>query len=375
MKWCKTSESLTRINAAVELSKSMLPIAANSAKFDQQPFFLGCANGIVDLTTGNLLPGKPDQLISLSTNIVYDLQAECPRWLSFIDEIFSSDNDLINFIHLAVGYSLTADTREQCFFILHGRGANGKSTFLDILHELLGEYADITPSSTFIASRFDGSKIPSDIAALCKKRFVIASEIKERAYLNEERLKSLTGDEPIKARFLHKDYFKFTPTFKIWLAVNHKPNISDTSDGFWRRMRLIPFERQFPPDARDDNLKEKLRKELPGILNWSIEGCLAWQKEGLKPPHKVLQASLDYRNESDILRQFISDMCIEGDGYKVGASQLFDAYKNWADKNNELQLSQTKFGTKMSEAGFKKQPIGAKRRQHYIGIGLIDDLG
>lgn len=371
--WCKKSESNPRINAAIDLAKSMLPIATNSEKFDQQSFLLGCANGVVDLKTGNLLPGKPDQLLSLSTNVLYDLKANCPRWIQFVDEIFSSDAEMINFFQLAVGYSLTADTREQCFFILHGRGANGKSTCLDILHELLGEYADVTPSATFVSSRYDSARIPSDIAALYKKRFVIASEIKEKAYLNEERLKSLTGDEPIKARFMHKDYFKFTPTFKIWFAVNHKPNITDLTEGFWRRVRLIPFERQFPPELRDDALKEKLRAELPGILNWAIAGCLAWQKEGLKPPQKIIQASAEYRRESDVLRNFISECCIESEENRVSASQLFEAYKNWAETNNEPQPSQTKFGIKMTEAGYTKQKCGTNRRWHYIGIGLVED--
>lgn len=371
--WCKSSQANYRIESLTKLAQAMYPIAVHSESFDNDPLLLACANGTVDLRTGNLYPSNPKDLISMSTNIHYDPTANAPRWASFLNEIFNDDQDIINFIQLAVGYSLTGHITEQCFFILYGKGSNGKSTFLSLIHRLLGDYAEVVPSATFVANPLDAAKIPNDIAALFKKRFALASEMKERASLNEERLKSLTGDEPIRARFLHKEWFTFVPTFKIWLAVNHKPNILDMSEGFWRRVRLIPFERQFPKHERDLSLKEALIAELSGILNWALEGCLAWQKLGLPIPEKVMQASNDYREESDVLQQFFNDCCILSADARVSSSQLYKCYVEWAEQNKEFKVSHKKFSSIMVERGFERKQHGKNRCQHFFGIGLIDE--
>ena len=179
-------------------------------------------------------------------------------------------------------------------------GENGKTVFLTVFRIILGAYCANTPFSTFELSRYDGSKISNDVAALAGKRLVTASEVKENAQLNEGRMKAMTGEDEITARFLHREYFTFNPAFKVWLSVNHKPRVTDTTYSFWRRIRVIPFERKFTGAERDNNLVAKLREERAGILNWAIQGCLKWQEDGLEPPEQVTSATDEYRNEMDI---------------------------------------------------------------------------
>ena len=311
-------------------------------------------------------------MISLSTKIWYDPQARAPRWEQFLSEIFIGDGKLIDYIGRCIGYSLTGLTNEQVIFLLYGIGANGKSVILNIIRALMGDYGANTSFQTFLASKYDGSKIPNDVAALVSKRLVTASEIKESGRLNEERIKSMTGGDPITARFLHQNWFTYVPTYKVWLSVNHKPKVSDTTYSFWRRIRLIPFEAIFVKDKDDKKLTEKLVNELPGILNWAVAGCLRWQKVGLEPPEKVVNATQQYQSEMNIIRQFLDENTISKEGASVAFSLLFENYCKWCEETNEKPMSSNMFGRKMTELGFKKDRIGAERQLCYIGIGLID---
>ena len=266
-KWALYSEGKARIDAAIKLAAILKPISTTIDQFNKYPMLLGCENGVIDLESGKLLKGRPEDMISMSTKISYDPEAESPRWQQFLLEIFLEDEKLIDYIGRCVGISLTGLTKEQVIFLLYGIGANGKSVFLNILRALLGDYAANTSFQTFLSSQYDSSKIPNDVAALVSKRLVTALELKENARINEERIKSMTGGDPINARFLHREWFTYTPEYKIWLAVNHKPKVSDTTYSFWRRIRLIPFNAIFENEKDDKKLKEKLLNELPGILN------------------------------------------------------------------------------------------------------------
>jgi len=363
-------ESVSRVNTCLNAAKHRSPIVALSADFDRDNYVLGCNNGVLDLRSGQLLNSAERVRVSMTTSVNFDPHAACPRWEQFLNEIFDNDTDLINFITLAAGYSLSGDISEECLFILYGRGANGKSTFLKVLSTILGDYADTTPFSTFISSPHDASRIPNDIAGLNRKRMVIASEIKERSPLNEERIKTLTGGDTLRARYLFREYFSFRPTAKFWLGVNHKPKISDTSDGLWRRIRLVPFNEQFTGDRRDNRLDEKLLAEAPGILNWLVSGCLAWQKHGLEVPDKVNVVTTEYRRESNVIEQFLEDMTVKGPDYKVKATDIFTAWKKWAEARNEHPGSQTRFGCKLSDLGFDKVKNGV---YYYKGIGLKEE--
>ena len=364
------SENRQRLEAMLMAARSEPPIADAGNQWNADPWLLGVANGVVDLRTGALRPGETGDRITYHSAIAFDPDAVCPRWERFLDEIFEGDQALVGFIERAVGYSLAGDTREQCLFTCHGSGSNGKSTFLKVLRDLAGDYGANTPFSTFeLHSR---SAIPNDLAALAGRRLVTASETAEGTRLNEARLKALTGGDGITARFLHGEFFSFVPVAKFWLAVNHKPRVSDDSHGFWRRVRLIPFLRRFTEDG-DQDLPTKLEAELPGILAWAVRGALAWQAEGLRPPAAVTLATATYRDESDPLADFLATCTVEGPAYAVAAAVAFRAYGTWADDQGmgtRERLTSTAFGTRLAERYEKRR---TKTGRVYVGIGLLSD--
>lgn len=371
-RWALRSESRQSINSMIELAQFQKPISALTNDFDKDDFLLGCQNGVINLKTGKLLQGRPEMMISKSANVSFNSSAKCDRWLKFLNEIFANDSEMVEAAQRYVGYSLTGNTNEQVMFILYGSGSNGKSTFLDVILKVMGDYGANTPFTTFESTQFDGSKIPNDIAKLSGKRFVWSSEIKDRAKINEGRIKALTGGDPITARFLHKEYFTFTAGFKIWFSVNHKPVVNDNSFAFWRRIRLIPFEMKFEGENKDENLKDKLFSEIPGILKWAIAGCLNWQKFGLPFPEKIESATKEYQAESDTISQFLDDCTIRIEGQSVEAGILYESYKNWANKNNEHALTANRFGRKMSEFGLQKGKDGETRRFMYLNLAILD---
>jgi putative DNA primase/helicase len=329
------------------LARALKPIADAGDRWDEDPWLLGVPNGVVDLRTGTLRAGRRDDRITMQTRVAYDPGAACPRWERFLSEVFDPHPELVDFVHRAVGYSLTGITTEQALFLGYGSGSNGKGTFANRLQRLLGDYAFNMPFAT-IEFR-DRAAIPNDVAALVAKRFVIAAELNDGTRLNEGRVKALTGCDPITARFLHSEFFTFEPVAKFWLNVNHKPIVKDDSLGFWRRVRLIPFTNTFP--VNDDVTKE-LDAEEAGILAWAIRGCLAWQQRGLDAPNVVVNATRDYRDESDDLAAFLNEVCEYEPLAEVGAAELFEHYKRWADRaglSERERLTATKFGRKISE--------------------------
>ena len=371
--WAIVSEDRRRIKAALEMAASMKPLAVMRSDFDQDPFQLCCANGVVHLTTGEFRPGKPSDMISMTTGLHYNPDAGCPLWEKTVAEVFDYNAELIHFFQLAIGYSITGSTKEQKVFFNVGRGENGKGVLMNTLFALLGDYAANTPFSTFLATSRDGDRIPNDIAALCGKRLVMASEVKEFSTLNEASIKSLSGGDPVSARFMRGEWFTFQPKFKIWLSVNHWPKIRDNSNGMWRRIRVLEFERTFSGENRDNDLPEKLKEEYPGILNWAIQGSLRWQREWLKEPVKVIEATDAYRTEMDVVSQFLADCVIKDDGLQVASCALFEAYLKWCDQNNEFKMTHTMFGRKLNELGFEKKRLAfnGDKKVGYVGMGLL----
>ncbi len=362
------SENRQRLEAMLLAARSEPPIADAGDAWDRNPWPLGVANGVVDLRTGQLRPGRAEDRVTLHVDIAFDPDATCPRWERFLDEVFCNDDDLINYIWRAIGYSLTGDIREQCLFLCHGTGSNGKSVFLTVLRAMAGAYAADTPFTTFELQR--GGNIPNDVAALVGRRIVTASETAENRRLNEARLKALTGGDAVTARFLHGEFFTFDPVAKFWLAVNHKPFVTDDSYGFWRRVRLIPFARRFTPLDADEELVEKLLAELPGILTWAVRGAVIWRDYGMGSPQVVRTATDTYQAESDPLGDFLEACCVLGEPYSVQASQLYRAYEEWArgeGLGDRERLTATMFGKRMSTR-FTKKP--RKEGKVYLGIGL-----
>jgi len=366
-KFAIASENRQRLEAMLLAARTEPPIADAGDRWDHDAWTLGAANGVVDVATGVLRPGRADDRITQHTDVPFDPGATCPRWERFLDEVFSGDADLIDYVWRAIGYSLTGDVSEQCVFTCWGAGSNGKSVFLSTLRAALGRYAANTPFSTFeLHAR---ASIPNDIAALVGKRLVTASETNEGARLNEARLKALTGGDPATARFMHGEWFTFQPVAKFWLAVNHKPRVTDDSHGFWRRVRLIPFLRRFERDA-DPAVTDQLKSELPGILAWAVRGAVIWHEEGLRVPAAVTSATEDYRAESDPISEFLATRCVERSHLELGTTAGFKAYRAWAEEMGlgpRETLSHRAFGSRMSA---RFQPKHRNTGNAYLGVGL-----
>lgn len=365
----KRSESESKRQAMINSARSEPGVAILPADLDRDPWLLNVVNGSIDLRTGEIREHRRGDLITKIAPVKYDREAQCPAWWGFLEKIMNGNGPTMEFLQKAVGYALTGDTREQCLFFLYGLGANGKSTVLEVIQALLGDYATQTTSDTFLIKRHS-SPISNDVADLRGARFVTAVEIESGRRMAEVLIKQMTGGDKLKARFLYSEHFEFKPEFKIFLAANHKPVIRGTDHAIWRRIRLIPFTVQIPEREQVKELPGKLKAELPGILNWAIEGCLSWQFEGLTPPQTVQDATQNYRQEMDTLAEFLAERCIIAPGASVPAADLYKAYTAWAEENGEKKLlSQRDFGLNLTERGFEgKRGTGGRTVRHGIGL-------
>lgn len=331
----------------IKESEHLLPI--KSEVFDSDMHLFNVQNGYLDLKAGTLKDHDKDKFFTKISNVEYTNKADCPLWIEFLNTIFDGDNELINYIQRAVGYSLSGSTEEQMMFILHGNGRNGKSVFLDIVTDLFGSYStNIQPQAIMVKQSQGGAANP-DIAKLSGARLITTTEPNEGERFDEGLIKQMTGGDRITARFLYEDEFEFTPQFKIWMATNHKPFIRGTDDGIWRRMAIVPFAVQIPENKVDRKLAHKLRREINAILHWAVEGYLMWQKDGLQEPQIIKNQRQDYRAEMDVVEGFIEECCdLKGNASTKGAV-IFQAYKDWAFTNNQYMMSSTKFGRELSK--------------------------
>lgn len=346
-RWAQASESAAKIGAMLALAESEPEIEARVEQFDAASMLLNCPNATVDLSSGKARPHNPGDMITRVAGVEYLAGAACPLWLAFLDRIFDGNKNLIGFIRRAVGYSLTGDTGEQALFLCYGTGANGKSTLLETVRYVLGDYSQAAEFSTFLARHFESGGPRNDIARLAGVRFAAAIEADESARLNESLIKQLTGGDTVAARYLHREYFEFKPQFKIWLAANHLPKVQGTDNAIWRRIKQIPFEVTIPAKERDPKLPAKLRAEGPGILAWAVAGALEWQRAGLGEPAEVTKATEAYRAEMDTLAGFLAERVNVGEG-KVSAAALHKAYLDYSGESLDARA----FKARMVERGF-----------------------
>lgn len=363
MKSSRSNKSKKAMLNEIEHHLPILPI-----QMDRYKMALNTPSGIINLKNGDVKAHNPEYYFTKITSVDCAEAADCPRWLAFLDDIFAGDKDLIRYIQKAVGYSLTGSTAEQCAFFLYGTGRNGKSTFIDVIRDVFGDYAANIQPETIMVKSSQSNAINSDIARLKGARLVTSVEPNEGVRLNEGLLKQLTGDDTVTARKLYSEEFEFKPEFKLWMATNHKPIIRGTDTGIWRRIHMIPFNVQIPEDKVDKNLTHKLKAEMTAIFKWCIDGCLMWQREGLQMPAAVLKSVREYRREMDVISAFIEDKCtLEG---TVQASMLYAAYASWADSNNEYCMSNTKFSTELAKR-FEK--IKGRNYKYFSGISLSSE--
>jgi putative DNA primase/helicase len=345
----KRAHKRHNISNALELAKGDL--RAEPKEFDQDPWLLNCVNGVLDLKTGELCPHSPELRLTKLCPVAYDPNAQAPTWEQFLREIFLDDDELIRYVQRACGYSISGDVREDKLFICWGTGANGKSTFLQTLRRVLGDYAGAIAPAAIVHKGKDSH--PTAVADLYGLRFAIAVETGEDQQLAEAQVKALTGRDSIKARFMHKDYFEFEPRAKIWLATNHRPLIRDTSPAIWRRIALIPFRAFFPPELQDKTLGEKLWEERDGILAWLVRGCLAWQQQGLGECDVVAEATESYRSEMDVLNDWLQERCVPDPKAITPFKDLYDDYCAWCGETDQEPLGKRAFANRLTEKGFE----------------------
>ena len=374
-KWAQKSESSGATRSMLSLAQSEPGVPIRPEKLDAEPWLLNVANGTLDLRTGELRPHRRGDYLTKASPVAYDSAAGCPQWLRFLDRIFAGDAELVEFVRRSIGYTLTGLTREQCLFLCHGPGRNGKSVFLRIVSALLGEdYAQQAPSETLLTR--DQRSASNDIARLRGARLVTAVETPEGRRLDENLAKQLTGGDKITARFLHREFFEFTPVLKLWIATNHRPEIRGTDLAIWRRIRLIPFGVIIPEDEVDEDLGDKLEAEIPGVLAWAVAGCLAWQADGLRAPTAVVTATQAYRAEMDQIGRFIDERCATGPASTSTAAVLFDHYRTWAADSGEHAVTARKFRDQLVERSYdyvKRGTDSASRTGNlWRGIALLD---
>jgi putative DNA primase/helicase len=362
------SESHRSIHAMVTLAKSDRTVARHPDDFDNDQWLCAVKNGTLDLRTGQLRSHDQKDMITKLAPVVYDPAAQCPNWLAFLDMIMLGRQSLVDFLKRALGSSLTGITSDKAMFILYGPGGdNGKSTMVEVIEMLLGNYARRTPVETFLKKR-EGS-IPNDIARLRGARFVWAAENDRGVRLAESLIKEMTGGDRMAARFLHGEFFEFMPTFKIWFATNHKPTIRGDA-AIWRRLKLVPFDYTIPKDRQKKRheVMAMFQSELPGILNWAIGGCLEWQRDGLGVPDEVINATREYESEQDTFSMFLEEKCVRVANARVLSLALYREYKTWAEEHGETAASHKTFASLMSERGFAKSKT--MKGALYSGLGL-----
>jgi len=337
-------------------------------KLDIDPYLLNCRNGTVNLLTGELKTHNPDDYITKMADVEYDINAKCPRWEAFIEEIFDKDYELIGFIRRISGYSITGDVSEQAIPICYGGGQNGKSTYITAMSTLLGDYAVTMPPGLLTVKKHDAH--PTEFADLFKARFASTTEVKTDAKWDEERMKMLSGGDMIKCRKMREDFWEFPPSHKMWISVNHKPTTVDNTYSFWRRIKMIPFTVTILPEKQDKNLSVVLKSEMSGILNWLIRGCLEWKENGLGSAKAVDTATDSYRNPQNDIDGFITACCVKDVTKQVQAGELYGRYSKWCDEQKVRPLGQVAFGKRMKALGWETTKISVN---FYMGLRLRVD--
>jgi putative DNA primase/helicase len=367
----RRANSRSGLDAIVELAKSEPDITIALQRFDSDPMLLGVANGVVDLRTGKLQHTRRGDYILKRSPVVFDRNAKCPVFRKFLEEIFMGDNDLLAYVQRILGYLLTGSTIEQCFFLFFGEGSNGKTTLLKPIQTLLGDYSrSSTPETFLVKPGLSGAN--NDIARLAGARLVVTVEVEEGKRFSESIIKLLTGGDRVPARFLFCESFEFVPQFKLIVCANSKPIIRGQNTGIWRRVRVVPFRRTFAPDERDGELASKLESELPGILNFALQGALNWQEKGLAEPSVIIRAVEGYRSEMDLLGAWINEECITREKLKGRAREMFTNFTKWAKENSGGEISVRTFGLKMEERGFPRK--SDKSGNYYDGIDLKENV-
>jgi P4 family phage/plasmid primase-like protien len=367
VEWARKLEKSATVAAMLKLAEVEPGIPILPEEMDRDSFLLNVMNGTVDLRTGQIHPHDRADNITKLAPVYFDPEATCPTFLAFLERVLP-DPDVRAFLQRMTGYAMTGDTSEQCLCFMCGGGANGKSTFLGVIQHMLGDYAR-QAAPELLVSR-GGDRHPTELADLFGARLVTSIEVDEGKRLAETLTKQMTGGDPMKARFMRQDFFQWIPTHKLFLAANHRPEIRGTDHAIWRRIHLVPFTVTIPKPERDRRLPERLLAELSGILNWVIAGCLDWQRNGLGVPQAVEDATEAYRQEQDILADFLNERCVIDPQAWAKASDLYKSYAVWCEEGGDKPVSTTAFGRRLTERGFRAARGGRPQTRGWKGLRL-----
>lgn len=376
----RRSLSTSGMNAMLTQAKSAPGMVLKASLLDADPYALCTPDGVVDLRTGTLVPPDPATQFHSRSTTVAPTAMPTPRWDRFLADTFGDDEEGLatrDFLHLLLGYSISGDVGAQVMPFLYGQGKNGKSVLLDVMLQLLGDYADAAPPGFLMAKTFDGH--PTDLAELHGRRIIVCSELKPGDRFDEARVKLLTGGDQLKARRMRQDFFSFAPTHKLWLLGNHKPEVNTGGFAFWRRIRLIPFERIVAEERKIDNLASVLvREEGPGILAWLVDGARRYFSgaKDLAGPARVQVATNAYAETEDNFARFRDEKCKLDAALRAEQATLYAEYTRWCGLEAATPLTPRAFAARVRDTvgmTSPKQMLLSNSRKFYPGIGLLTE--
>ncbi|MDA7827637.1 phage/plasmid primase, P4 family [Rhodobacteraceae bacterium] len=359
----------SQIKSILELAKSEPRMSMLADGLDAHPEFLGVGNGVVDLRSGKLRANAPSLYITKYVNYDYSPTATCPLFKKFLADVFQGDYEIISAVHRLVGLTATGRSDEEIIIFCVGTGANGKSIFGNVLSTIMGQHSVTTPPSILAARRADDHSARSDIAMLHGARMVSINELPGGMTLDENVVKHLAGREPISARFLYKEPFTFLPRFTPWVRTNHRPIIKGTDNGIWRRLVIVPFRRTFVPEEQDNGLETRLMAEAEGVLAWIVEGAKLYLSNGLQNSRAMKSEVSQYRSDSDLLGEFLSDNTVVCATAEVDQREFYVRYKCWCEANGLRSVSKRVLNEQLTERGVGLRKSGATR--YYTGVGLL----
>lgn len=373
LKWHEQSQNASRLEAVTKLLETRLVVTLKD--LDRNPWLLNVANGTLDLRTADLRSHDPTDLMTQITEVEWHDDAACPEWVAFVDGAMGGDRELACYLQRLVGYALTALTTEHILAFFYGGGRNGKSTFVQTLRTMLGEYACAAPRDLLFEDKA-GQRHPAELARLYGKRLAICAEIGEHTTLDEAKVKDLTGGDSVSVRRMREDFWDLEPTHTLFLSGNHKPTVRGDDLGIWRRIRLVPWLVTVDEANVDRDLPMKLKAELPGILRWAVNGCLEWQRMGLAEPKIVLEATKDYRAESDVLGEFLTSHAVFHSDARVSRQFFRESYEKWCEEAGHRPLGAKKVGQRLRERGVEPAKVreAGRVRDGWKGVRLKSDL-
>lgn len=361
LRWYEQSQNQAKIEACTKRLEAMLPVSHES--LDRAPWLLNVANGTIDMRTADLRAHAREDLLTQLTEIEYHDDASCPTWDEFIRSAMGGNLELALYLQRFVGYAATGHVSEHALLFCYGVGRNGKSTFMAMVHRILGEYACAAPRELLFASK--NERHPEEIARLHGKRLAVCAEVPQEAKLDEAKVKDLTGGDVVSCRRMRENSWDLHPTHSFFLSGNHKPNIAGTDDGIWRRLRLVPWLVQVAEGDVDRELPAKLWAEREGILRWIVQGCLEWQRIGLCDPEIVKGATREYREESDAIGRYLAERVVFSAEERIARAPLRKDYETWCEEQGYQPLGARRFAQRLRDSGVTEVSVR-------VGMGVAN---